>query len=389
MRRRRGEQASAGSEAMAADATLCPACRPRRRFQREQPRPMALTARDAAVIHRIYLTGFCLAQSTFLFAREADPAGGGDNWSKRLRALYDAGWITRLYLPQSRYLVGSQWPIYCVETGVAAQAAALRKPWATIDRAARARLSADAAPLRAQVSRLLTSDAALSEQEVSAGLRARTQHALKLCSGQPCHVPHILLASTFAAIAWYGLARAGSPVRTIRPDGSLDLNLFADGALGSAVLPDVSFIAKRTLFCVEAETGTSSRTKIQAKVRRYLSFARGAGLARYAASGEMELARMRVIFHCGTAAHLRMIAAIIAAEAPQGTPLFLLSDAATFHLDFSQLHFKRDLPVTDWPDAPGLYDALASLTRRALFAQVEGIRNQRPELGYVALTDAV
>jgi hypothetical protein len=361
----------------------------RRRYRREQPRPMALTPRDAAVIQRIHLTGFCPAQATFLFAREADQSGGGDNWSKRLRALYDAGWITRLYLPQSRYLSGSQWPVYCVETGVAAHAASLRVAWPELSREERARLTAAAAPVRAQLTRLLTGQLGMPEEQVLNALRTTTQHALKLYSGQPCHVPHLLLAATFSAIAWHGLAVFGAAPRHIHSDGALDLNAAAHGSLGNALLPDISFIAGRTLFCIEAETGTSSRAKIQAKVSRYLGFAASAGLRSISAAAGIAVTRLRVVFHCATAAHLRMVASVIAAAAPQGSPLFLLSDASAFHLEYPQLHFRRNLPLSDDADAPRLYDALASLATRAVMAQVEGVRAGAAELGYIALSDAV
>jgi hypothetical protein len=350
---------------------------------------MALTQRDAAVIHRVFLSRFCAAQSTFLFAREAQPEGGGDNWSKRLRALYDAGWVTRLYLPQSRYLGGSQWPVYCVETGVAARAAELRKPWSQIERSERARIAAGSAPTRQQLMHLLTSQFGVPEEDVTAGLRAGTHHALKLYSGESCHVPHLVLASTFCSIAWHGLARAGVSVECIRPDGAIDLNELAGGTLGSALLPDSFFVAGDTAFCLEAETGTSSRAKIQAKVQRYVTFAHGSGVSHCSAHLGRGIKRLRVIFHCATAEHLQMIARVIAEQEPAGTPLFLLSDAATFHLDYPQLHFKRNLRIESADRPLRLYDALSALVSRAVLAQVEGRNAQRPALGYVALTSAL
>jgi hypothetical protein len=217
-------------------------CRPRRRYRREQPRTMRLTNRDAAVVYRIFVSRFASAQSTYLFAREAAPDGGSDNWSKRLRALYDAGWLTRLYLPQSRYLAGSQWPIYCVETGVAALAAESRRRWSDIDRATRARYASASSPIRDQIVALLTTEFGLSVDEVLAGLRNSTQHALKLYSGAPCHVPHYLLASSFCSMVWYAASRAGTPPAHIRPDGAMDLNQIAGGAAAFAVLPDMFFV---------------------------------------------------------------------------------------------------------------------------------------------------
>src|SRR5215203_1479232 len=127
-------------------------CRPRRRRHlRAAPRPLQITARDAFVVHRVFLFRLCSSQATYVFARTADPEGGGDNWSRRLRVLYDGGFLTRLYLPQSRYLGGSQWPVYCVESGIVAAAAELRQPWRSIDRKTRQRLLARTAGTRERV----------------------------------------------------------------------------------------------------------------------------------------------------------------------------------------------------------------------------------------------
>ncbi|HEY0157823.1 MAG TPA: hypothetical protein VGF28_11105 [Thermoanaerobaculia bacterium] len=346
---------------------------------------MKLTARDAAVVHRVFLSRFSTAQATFLYAREAAPAGGSDNWSKRLRALYDEGWLTRLYLPQSRYLAPSQWPIYCVESGVAARAAELRRPWSEIDRATRAKLAAGSAPMRDQIIRLLITEFGLDADAAAAGLRSTTQHALKLYSGEACHVPHFLLASTFCSIVWHGTARAGVPVSGILSDGGIDLNEVAAGALGSSVFPDLFFLVGETAMCVEAETGSSSRAKIEAKVHRYLALGEQRAASLLAAWLCRPVADLRVIFHCGTSAHRRMIADVIATACPYGTSLFLLTDADTFHLDYSHLDFKRNLPIDMADSSSGLYDALASLVLRCVATQVEGRSDRGAATGYVPI----
>lgn len=345
---------------------------------------MRLTARDAAVVYRVFLSRFATAQATFLYAREAAPDGGSDNWSKRLRALYDEGWLTRLYLPQSRYLAPSQWPIYCVESGVAARAAELRLPWSEIDRKTRTKLAAASAPMRDQVIRLLTTEFGLDAEVAAAGLRSTTQHALKLYSGAPCHVPHFLLASTFASIIWHGAARSGFRVSGIISDGGIDLNAVAAGALGSAVFPDLFFLLGDTAICVEAETGSSSRAKIETKVNRYLTLSAEGGASLLAEWLRRPVMQLRVIFHCGTSAHMRMIADVIATACPAGTPLFLLTDADTFHLDYSQLEFKRNLPIEEGSSC-GLYDALALLVRSCVATQVEGRAERGAMTGYVSV----
>lgn len=358
-------------------------CRPRRRYRREHPRAMKLTARDAAVVHRVFLSRFSTAQATFLYAREAAPDGGSDNWSKRLRALYDGGWLTRLYLPQSRYLAPSQWPIYCVESGVAARAAELRRPWSEIDRSTRAKLAAASAPMRDQVIRLLTTEFGIDADAAAAGLRATTQHALKLYSGEACHVPHFLLASTFCSIIWHGAARAGLPVSCILSDGAIDMNEVAAGALGSSVFPDFFFLLGDSAVCVEAETGSSSRAKIEAKVNRYLALAAHGTSSLLTRWLGRSVTQLRVVFHCGTRSHLRMIADVIATACPYGTSFFLLTDADTFHLEYSHLEFKRNLQVDTADSTSPLYDALASLALRCVAVQVEGRTDRGAATGYV------
>jgi hypothetical protein len=359
-------------------------CRPRRRRHlRAAPKPLQITARDAFVIHRVFLSRLCSSQATYVFARTADPEGGGDNWSRRLRVLYDGGFLTRLYLPQSRYLGGSQWPVYCVESGMAAAAAELRQPWRSIDRKTRQRLLARTAGTRERVLELLTTESHMPVEMIEAALRANTEFALRLYSGERCHVSHALLASTFAAILWFGFSRVGIAVEHMLPEGAVDLAKFGHGA---PLLPDSFFVAGRTAVAVEAETGASSRRKILDKVRRYsVVGATSEFLSRIGVSFD----RLLVVFHCATAAHVRLVSDVIAQEYPHGSDLFLVSHADAFHLEYSHLHFRRNLAVEDAAAVEiHLYDALASLVTRALFGQVEGLADGRAVIGYVPISGA-
>jgi hypothetical protein len=86
-----------------------------------------------------------------------------------------------------------------------------------------------------------------------------------------------------------------------------------------------------------------------------------------------------------------MVACLIAEQAPEGTAVFLLSDSTDLHLDFPQVYFRRNTPVA-FEDGGGetpFYEALASLTRRALFAQVEGAEGAGARLGFVRFEDAI
>jgi hypothetical protein len=343
---------------------------------------MALTERDAAVILRVFQCRAVPAQATYLFARAFDRAGGGDNWSKRLRLLYDAGWLSRFYLPQSQYIAGSQWPVYFVESGVAAQAAELRRPWRAIDRPTRARLAAASSGARDQVFRLLTGRFGLDAEIVVGGLRASTDLALKLYSGDPCQIQHVLLNSTLLSILWYGLDEEPT---CVRPDGSCDLS--EPG--GVPLLPDTFFSCGQTAICIEAETGASNRAKIRAKITRYLDLR--TRLDALSARLAMPFDRLRVLFHCATPGHKRMIANLIAEQAPRGTGVFLLSDSTSLHLNFPQPYFRRNtaLPVQEGGGEVAFYEVLYQLTRRAIFAQVEGSNGNDALLGYLGFNEAI
>jgi hypothetical protein len=166
----------------------------RRRHVRHAPRPLQVTERDARVIHRVFVSRLCLSQATFVFARTAAPDGGSDHWSRRLRLLYDAGFLTRLYLPTSRYLGGSQWPVYTVEPGIAAAAAAGGVPWRAVARTTKKALVARASAMRETLVELITTTSELAPEVVEAGLRANVDLALRLYSGERAHIQHALLA---------------------------------------------------------------------------------------------------------------------------------------------------------------------------------------------------
>lgn len=349
---------------------------------------MALTDRDAEVILRIFQCRLVPAQATFLFARAFDPMSGGDHWSRRLRVLYDAGWISRFYVPQSRYVSGSQWPVYAVESGVAARASELRQPWRNIDRATRARLYSASAGTRQRIVQMLAERSSVGVDEIHAGLRATTDLALKLYSGDPCHATHTLLAATLNAILWHGLRTAGLRIDTILGDGSVDLADLTDGAISDSLFPDTLFVVKNTLVCVEAETGTTNRTKLREKITRYVAVR--SALRTVAARLGYSLKRMRVVFHCASTRHKQLVANLVADEVSGACGMFLFSEKEHLHLEFPQIYFRRNLPLDgEAGDGAGFYDALASLTRRAIFAQVEGRQGTAARLGFVSFEQAI
>jgi hypothetical protein len=166
------------------------------------------------------------------------------------------------------------------------------------------------------------------------------------------------------------------------PEGAISI-----AAGGNApVIPDSFFLAGRTAFAIEAETGASSRRKVHEKVERYAAIARSA-ISLHASLPPDAVDRLLVIFHCATTAHARLVAECIAEQHSTGSTVFLISTADAFHLDYSNEHFRRNLFVDDGKGSSRLYEALASLVTRALFAQIEGRAHGRPLLGYVPLTN--
>jgi hypothetical protein len=81
---------------------------------------------------------------------------------------------------------------------------------------------------------------------------------------------------------------------------------------------------------------------------------------------------------------MRLVAGAIASACPSGSSLFLITDADTFHLDYSQLEFKRNLTLSTESDET-LYAVLAHLPYRALAMQVEGRDARGAAIGFVPL----
>jgi len=53
--------------------------------------------------------------------------------------------------------------------------------------------------------------------------------AEKFCSGRTSNLPHALLASTFLALAWYSLRKAGYTIGHRQPDGFIDWKFRSEG----------------------------------------------------------------------------------------------------------------------------------------------------------------
>jgi hypothetical protein len=91
-----------------------------------------------------------------------------------------------------------------------------------------------------------------------------------------------------------------------------------------------------------------------------------------------------VLFYCATDAHARIVARAIAEVNPRGSGWFLIVSADAMHLDYSKIQFQTNAEI----EGEGtLYEYLADLVLRPIFAQVESGAGGRPILGYHPLVE--
>jgi hypothetical protein len=285
------------------------------------------------------------------------------------------------------YVAGARWPIYLVESGAAARAiggATCNEP--------------PGEPQRQAIIRVLE-EQGIAPEAIQLVLRGNTDQALKVITGEPSQVRHSLLGATLTSIALFGAARAGLAAEHLRADGTVDLSFTrrkkgpgepADELL--PIEPDGFFAVGGIGYILEAETGSSSRAKVDDKVRRYrllLAEHGAAGVARML--GIPPLRAVRIVFHAATEAHVRRIASSIAAAFPSGTSAFLITAADVFHLDYPHEAFRTDGIIADGDAAQPLqlYAHLASLALEPNAAQIEGTDSGGvPKIGYVPLLES-
>lgn len=385
------------------------ACRPR--LQRmERPNPTVITARDRKFLHYLLLFSFISTRATFLLARLIDPAiKGMTGWPKRLTALFHAKFVSRFQL-QRGYISGSEDLAYVIETGRALAVAERRTDPAMMEDGEWDKILDATVEERRRSLDILTMEGH-DREYVSARLEANTKTAMKLALGQTCSVPHTLLASSSAIALIYSLEQNGHPTDNYVPEGKIDLSFFRckeeDGVCSNVeghrashvrVLPDFFFTAQRGEstfgFALEAETGTSSRQKIEEKLRHYLDAWRLLKLAGVRKlTGADTLTSFRVLF-VAPKPHAKMIAREIARLQPKGTGLFLMVISDDISLDLqpdrinpkdgkpgrlatpiSLDHFLWNKPITIRRGAQvaelPLYDYLKGITTSDIFVSVD------------------
>lgn len=335
-----------------------------------------LQQRDLAVLRDLFLLRFAKGQALYLSAYAAQETPGMTNWTKRLPLLWNKRWMSRFDPKRSRYLSGAKHFYYTLETGRAQEVARLRVPYFALTDEQSALINAAVPPLRAQVSDMLVGQG-FSYDQVDATLHNNSELALKFISDQPSDVPHMILGSTVLAILWFGARQLGSTVEHILADGAVSLS-FEDDGKQVPIKPDGFFTIGEYAFALEAETGSTARHKIIEKIDRYLLLNREKGISGVSSmTGARGITSFRVLFHCQTDAHARMIEDVISERLPKkGTGLFLITRASDLHLGdepggekWTREHFVKDLPVAD---GTPLYQHLATRITSPIFSQVTG-----------------
>ncbi len=376
----------------------------------ERPKPTIITDRDRKFFVYLLLFSFISTRATFLLARLIDPAiKGMTGWPKRLTALFHAKFVSRFQL-QRGYISGSEDLAYVIETGRALAVAERRTDPATMEDGEWQKIL-DATVEERRRSLEVLSMEGFEREHVGARLEANTKTAMKLALGQTCSVPHTLLSSSSAITLIYSLEKNGWPTANYTAEGQIDLSFFRckeeDGLCSNVeqhkashvrVLPDFFFSAQRGQstfgFALEAETGTSSRQKIEEKLQHYLDGWRLLKLAGIRnLTGAADLTSFRVLF-IAPKQHAKMIAREIARLQPKGTGLFLMviSDDISLELQPDRIapkdgkpgkpatpisldHFLWNHPITvrrggTVTELP-LYDYLKGLATSDIFVSVD------------------
>lgn len=357
-------------------------------------RVITITDRDVDLFCDLLLLRFVTTPATYLlWVREEGHANvrrtsGAYNWPHRLRDLFDNRYLSRFVLSRSAYMPGRDFPVYCLEEGVATAVAEAKRQRHTITDAEWDGFMKATSPQRERLVSMLATRG-FDTDRIRKILEKNTEVALKVVMNEGSQVLHLALAGTFMALLVAAARAKGITPDAWLPDSMADIS-FMKGKTEVPLKPDALIVLDGAAIAVEAETGFSSRAKVAEKVARYGSLMAERGLAVVAeATGLSVVKSLRVVFHCQTKKHADMVCEEIRKAFPNGTGLFLVSTADDLHLNYSY----AELVAGKTADIPDLYGCLRSLVTTPLFAQVEGTETvtvdrtkfSKPKVGYVAL----
>jgi len=194
-------------------------------------------------------------------------------WKTRENQLYQGEWLSRFYPPTSPYVTGAGWPLYIVEPGYVSHAIDAGVPVTALLTPDRKKYLAASAGMRERLLHFMAANGIDADMAVSL-LDNNGAIAEKFCSGRTSNVPHFLLASTFLALAWYGLRKAGYTIGNRQPDGFVDWTFHLPGEPEiRRIQPDGFFTIDHAQglagFALEAETGETGYTALVRKIRAY------------------------------------------------------------------------------------------------------------------------
>jgi len=280
--------------------------------------PLVLQDRDLIVLRDLYYFRFAATPALFLSATWAGNGAGLHHFAKRLAQLWRAGYVERFTGRQSLYLHGAEPFVYTIGSGVASAAARTGLRPSDISPERWKQVLAEAAPARERVRSALLC-IGIERRDIERALQNNTMLAMKHYAGESSGVRHRVLAANFLSRFWFDARMRGEAVENIQPDGIADLSFrepdlprYRDLVTASGIVPikpDCAFRIGTVIYALEAETGTSSISKVTIKVRRY---ARLLFLSK-------ENDDLRILFHCNTRSFQASVDNIIETNAPQRT----------------------------------------------------------------------
>jgi hypothetical protein len=145
-------------------------------------------------------------------------------------------------------------------------------------------------------------------------LHNNTEAAMRFIAGDTSGVKHHALAAEALSAIWFRARMEGREIEDIQPDGVADLSCrepaphrhreLVTVAGVVPIRPDCLFKIAGVRYALEVETGTSSAAKVRMKACRYARLIESSG------------APLRVLIHCSSNSHARLVTAAFRSSIP-------------------------------------------------------------------------
>lgn len=300
---------------------------------------------------------------------------GGIN--RRLRNLYDAGLVDRVYLPAVyAFSTGGRESVWYIGTG-AVDLLTERRHELQIRTPLERRQYIDdeilpaCRDLRDWKARVLEGVLAQPKKEVARLLQQNEALAIKVATGQQSEIAHFLLTSEILSMILLATERRGISVTDVRTDSSVSHQVHDSQDTFKyrtwAVLkktkstityhypiePDVLLVVEkngeRTALWLEAETGSNPRTKIEKKVAYYLAAnATGHLDTILADEGIAPVKSHRVVLITRNFAHCNMAVSTLPDVERSGSGLFLFAHLGAGGLEWTPDSVPAESVKENW-----------------------------------------